>query len=127
MKKNTRWCQSNWQIITTKNKQGVSPDFAFVSCFQYIGKNDCDTVFKLHDITYHTASQGPPFTAFKNHVTPEKLRGVKYIGSYKNDTAFKNFIFLISEYLIEDGVKKKLHLAHFVAILCDGSTENSIT
>ena len=34
--------------------------------------------------------------------------------------------FRISEYLFEECVKKKLHLAHFIAIFCDGSTDNSI-
>ena len=70
--------------------------------------------------------QGPPFTAFKNHVKLEKLHGVKFIGLYENETGCKNFIFRISEYLLEEGVKKKLHLAHFIAILCDGSTDNSM-
>ena len=32
-----------------------------------------------------------------------------------------------SKYLLEEGVKKKLCLAHFVAILSDGSTDSSIT
>lgn len=71
--------------------------------------------------------QGPPFTAFKNHVQLEKLHGVKFIGSYENESTCKNFIFRIYEYLLEQGVKKNLHSAHFIAILCDGSTDNSIT
>ena len=29
--------------------------------------------------------------------------------------------------MLEEGVKKKLHLAHFIAILYDGLTDNSIT
>ena len=37
-----------------------------------------------------------------------------------------NFIFGISEYLFEENVKKKLHLVNFIAILCDGSTDNSV-
>ena len=92
-----------------------------------MGKNDRETLSKLHDISYHTVLQGPPSTAFKNHVKLEKLHGVKFISSYKNETACKNFIFRISEYLLEEGVKKKLHLAHFIAILSDGSTDSSIT
>ena len=32
-----------------------------------------------------------------------------------------------SKYLLEEGVKKKLYLAHFFAILSDGSTDSSIT
>ena len=60
--------------------------------------------------------QRPPFTAFKNDVKLAKLHGIRFIGSYENETACKNFISLISEYLLEEGVKKKLHLAHFIAI-----------
>ena len=40
--------------------------------------------------------------------------------------ACKSFIFGISEYLFEKNVKKKLHLVNFIAIFCDGSTDNSI-
>ena len=68
-----------------------------------------------------------PFNAFKNHVKLEKLHGIRFIGSYENETACKNCISLISEYLLEEGVKKKLHLAHIIAIFCDGSADNSIT
>ena len=61
---------------------------------------------------------------FKNHV---KLHGGKFIGSYENETTCKNFNSRISEYLLYKGVKKKLHLAHFVVILSDGSTDVRIT
>ena len=49
--------------LPRKIQQRLRPGFALVSCIQYIGKNDRGT--KLHDITYHTALHGPPFTAFK--------------------------------------------------------------
>ena len=45
--------------------------------------------------------------------------------TYENENACKNFILGISKYLFEENVKKKLHLVHFIAILCDGSTDNS--
>ena len=76
---------------------------------------------------YHSALQGPLFTAFKNPVNLEKLQGVKFICSYEIESTCKNFIFRIFEYLLEEGVKKKLDLAHCIAILCDGSTDNGIT
>ena len=46
--------------------------------------------------------------------------------TYENENACKNFIFGISKYLFEENVKKKLHLVNFIAILCDGSTDNSV-
>ena len=44
----------------------------------------------------------------------------------KMKNACKSFIFGISEYLFEKNIKKKLHLVDFIAIFCDGSTDNSI-
>ena len=35
--------------------------------------------------------------------------------------------FGISEYLFEGTVKKKLELVNFIVVLCDGSTDNSVT
>ena len=57
----------------------------------------------------------------------EKLHRVNFTGSYENKIPCKTFIFGISEYLFEDTVKKKLELVNFIAVLCDGSTDNSVT
>ena len=38
-----------------KIQQRVSPDSALFSCIQYMGKNDRDTLSKVHDISYYTA------------------------------------------------------------------------
>ena len=88
--------------------------------------NDREAVEKLHEISFHIASQGLLFTALKSQVELEKLYGVKFTGSYENETACKTFIFGISEYLFEESVKKKLELVNFIAVLCDGSTDNSV-
>ena len=64
--------KSTGKSLPRKIQQRVSPDFPFVSCVQYISKNDRDTLSKLHDITDHTALQGQLFTTFKNHVKLEK-------------------------------------------------------
>ena len=93
---------------------------------QQVNEKDRETLSKLHDISFHIALQRLPFTAFQNQVALEKLHGVKFTGAYENENACKNFIFGISEYLFEENVKKKLHLVNFIAILCDGSTDNSI-
>ena len=89
-------------------------------------EKDRETLSKLHDISFHIALQRLPFKAFQNQVTLEKLHGVKFTGTYENENACKNFIFGISKYLFEENVKKKLHLVNFIAILCDGSTDNSV-
>ena len=80
----------------------------------------------LRDI-FSYCSQGLPFTALKSQIELEKLHGVKCTGSYENETAYKTFIFGISEYLFEESVKKKLELVNFIAFLCDGSTDNCVT
>ena len=90
-----------------------------------MSEKDRETLSKLHDISFHIALQRLTFTTFQNQVALEKLHGVKFTGAYENENACKNFIFGISEYLFEENVKKKLHLVNFIAILCDGSTDNS--
>ena len=49
------------------------------------------------------------------------------MGSNENKIACKTFIFGISEYLFEETVKKKLELVNFIAVLCNGLTDNSVT
>ena len=93
---------------------------------QQMSEKDRESLSKLHDISFHIALQRLPFTAFQYQVALEKLHGVKFTGAYENENACKNFIFEISEYLFEENVKKKLHLVNFIAILCDGSTDNSV-
>ena len=93
---------------------------------QQMSEKDRETLSKLHDISFHIALQRLTFTTFQNQVALEKLHGVKFTGAYENENACKNFIFGISEYLFEENVKKKLHLVNFIAILCDGSTDNSV-
>ena len=70
-----------------------------------------------------TYCQGQPFTAFKNHIKLEKLHGVKFIGSHEDESACKNLIFRISEYLFEEVAKKKLHLV--IGVSCDESTQTA--
>ena len=36
-------------------------------------------------------------------------------------------LYLGYEYLFEETVKKKLELVNFITVLCDGSTDNSVT
>ena len=77
---------------------------------QQISEKDCENLSKLHNISFHIASQRLPFTAFENQAALEKLHGVKFTGTYENKNACKNFIFKNSKYLFEENVKKKLHL-----------------
>ena len=86
-----------------------------------------DRVEKLHEISFNIALQSLPFTTLRSQVEIEELHGVDFMGSYENETASKTFIFGISEYLFEETVKKKLELVNFIAVLCDGLADNSVT
>ena len=105
----------------------MPPNSAIATGLQRMDEKDRDTVEKLHEISFNIALQNLPFTALRSQVEIEKLHGVNFTGSYENETACKTFIFGISEYLFKETVKKKLELVNFIAVLCDGSTDNSVT
>ena len=108
-------------------EQHMSPNSVIATGLQRMDEKDRDIVEKLREISFNIALQGLPFTALRSQVEIEKLHGVNFTGSYENETAFKTFIFGILEYLFVGTVKKKLELVNFIAVLCDGSTDNSVT
>ena len=67
-----------------------------------------------------------PLRPSKN-IELETLHGVKYTGLYENDTACRNVISGIGDYLFDENVKKNLKLVNFISILCDGVTDKSVT
>ena len=108
-------------------EQHMPPNSDIATGLQRMDKKDRDTVEKLNEISFNIALQGLPFTALRSQAEIEKLHRVNFMGSYENKIACKTFIFGISEYLFEETVKKKLELVHFIAVLCNGSTDNSVT
>ena len=48
-------------------------------------------------------------------------------GAYENESACHDFILNISNFLFDKLVREKLSRVNFFAILCDGSTDHSIT
>ena len=64
-----------------------------------MSEKDCETLSKLHNISFHIVLQILTFTAFQNQVALEKLCGVKFTGTYENENGCGNFNFGISEYL----------------------------
>ena len=113
-------------LLPRKVVQHAPTDSAIAKELQKMGENDRDTVTKLHEIAFYIASQGLPFTAFEKQVELNTLHGVKYTGSYENDTACRNFISGIGNYLFDENVKKKFELVNFISILCDGSTDKGV-
>ena len=83
---------------------------------------------KLHDVVYHIALKGRSFKDSKDLIGLEKLHGVKFqSGEYENETSCRDFIDSISKFLFKDNFYKKLLRVNFIAILCDGTTDASIT
>lgn len=102
-------------------------DSAIAKSLQQMNDKERETVTKLNEIAYYIALHGLPFTMFEHQINLEKLHNVSYTGAYENRNACKNFIIDISDYLFEENMKKKLELVNFISILCDGSTDKSIT
>ena len=84
------------------------------------------TVRKLYDIAYYIALHGLPFTQFELLVKLEKLHN-SFTGAYENESAYRYFIIDIAEYFFQEDVKEKIEVVNFIAILCDGPTDKSIT
>ena len=58
----------------------------------------------------------------------EKLHGVKFSPSeaYEHNNACKTFIEFSSKCIFEKSTKEKITRAHFVSVLCDGSTDSAV-
>ena len=92
-----------------------------------MGDLEHDTVKKQQEFACYISLKAQPFSNFKEQLEIEQMQGVKYSRAYKNDKACKNFIFGIAEYCFGKNIKNKLASVNFLEVLCDGSTENSIT
>ena len=58
----------------------------------------------------------------------EKIHGVKFqSGSYENESSCRDFINAISEFFFQKDIYEKLLQLNFIPILCDGTTDTSIT
>ena len=76
-----------------------------------MSEKDCETLSKLHDISFHIALQRLLFTAFQNQIAkPMKMK------------MFVRISFLEFPNICLKRTKRK----KFITILCDGSTDNSI-
>ena len=91
-------------------------------------KTEHEALVKLFHIAYYIALKGHAFSDFKDMTELEKLHKVKFQAStYENETACRNFINSVADYLFETTVAEKLKRVNFIAILCDGATDQSVT
>ena len=78
----------------------------------------------MHDI----AGKRQPFTDFKQHIQLEKINKVKFQpGSYENKSSCRDFIKAISEFFSSKRYTQETFIVNFIAILCDGTKDTSIT
>ena len=77
---------------------------------------------------YYIALKGRAFTDFKDLVELEKLHDVSFkAGAYENENSCRDLIACIAQYLFDKNIYQKLMRVNFIAVLCDGSTENSVS
>ena len=93
-----------------------------------MGVKEKEALTTLYDIVYYIILKRRPFTGFKDHIDLEKFHGLKFQSdAYENETSHRDFINSISEFLIKDDLYKKLLRVNFIVILCDRTTDTSIT
>ena len=127
-KKNEQATITGKSIPMHKITLEVPADSPIRSGLKKMGVKEKQALTKLHDVAYYIALKGRPFTDFKDLIDLEKLHGVKFqSGAYENETSCRDFIDSISEFLFKDNLYKKFLRVNFVAILCDGTTDASIT
>ena len=116
-----------------------------------MGETKNTAVKKLFGILHGIAVKGWPFPDVKDHIQLKKINGVKFhsgsyendvkdhiqlkkinrvtfqSGLYENESSCRYFIKAISEFFFQKDIYKKLLRINFIAILCDGTTDTSIT
>ena len=86
-----------------------------------MGENERKALVKFHHIAYQIALKGLPFTHFKDEIDLQKLHDVKLnSGVYKNESACRDFIVSISDFLIDKILLKileKLIFLHYCVMV----------
>ena len=106
----TRWCQINWQIITTKNTATIKSWFGTCQFYPIYGQ----------EWSWHPTQTLRHFVSYwlvKTTVCcglklwqAREVHEVKFIGSYEDETACKNFIFMNFWIFAWRGCKEKTPL-----------------
>ena len=115
--------------VTSRKVFQETPTYSAIGVvFKRMGKTKKTALKKLFNIVYHIAVKGRQFTDFKDHIQLEKIHGVSFqAGSYENESSCRDFIKAISEFFFQKDIYEKLLRVNFIAILCDGTTDTSIT
>ena len=78
-------------------------------------------MLKLYNIANYITVKEHAFTDFEDLIEFEKLYGVKF------QSGCKDFIKRIAEYFFKQDIYSKLIRVNFIAILCNGTTNTSVT
>ena len=93
-----------------------------------MGDKEKEALTKLYTIAHYIAVKGRPYLDFKDLIKLKKLHSVKFqSGAYENESACRNFIKNISALFFQHDLYEKLLQVNFITILCDGTTDTSIT
>lgn len=108
--------------------QTILEDSAMKKCVKKMTVNEHRALVNLFHIAYFKAQKGHIFTNLKNMLELEKLHRVEFqLGSYQNETTCSNFVNSVADYLFIKDIVERLKKANFVAVLCDGPTDISVT
>ena len=107
--------------------QAVPFSSSIVQGLNRTGDNERESVTKLNHIAFQAATKGLLFNYFKDEIELQKLHVKFQARAYENESACRDFILNISNFLFDKLVREKLSRVNFFAILCDGSTDHSIT
>ena len=93
-----------------------------------MAEKEREALVKLYNIAHYITVKGCAFTNFEDLIELEKLQRGKFQSrSYENESVCKDFIKSITEYFFKQDIYSKLVRVNFIAILCDGTTNASIT
>ena len=98
------------------------------SASRKMAEKEREALVKPYDIAHYIAVKECAFTDFEDLIELQKLHRVKFqSGSYENELGCKDFIKSIAEYFFKQDIYSKLVRVNFIAILCNGTTDTSIT
>ena len=120
--------KSGLQIKQKVIEQHIPKNSPLVAGFQRMDQAEEDTLAKLHDINYYIALRNHSFIEFKHLIELEEMHRMPYSSrKYINETGCRNIIQKISFCLFDSNIASKIRRVNFISILCDGSTDASVT
>ena len=97
--------------------QAVPSSSSIVQGLNRMGDNERESVTKLNHIAFHVATKGLPFKYSKDKIELQKLHDVKFHAwAYENESACRDFILNISNFLFDKLVRENLSRVNFFIV-----------